>query len=144
MEQDGANKVPMPKLSKNYIEYRKKKSYWRTINGNPVKFEGVDPDHKGTDKFFLPNVTRSQLTLTGQLLRGLEAKILRKNIDKGSVELSIGGNRDDGKTNKEIYGYLTKRDEGYNILALSKKAIERIRTIVLNQLRKELVKRKLK
>jgi len=144
MEQDGADKVPMPKLSKNYIEYRRKQSYWRTINGKKVKFEGADPEHKGTDKFFFPNVTRSQLTLTGQLLRGLTAKIIRKGIDKGKIEIEISGSRDDGKTNKQIYKYLNDRDSGYNILALSKKAIERIRTIVLNQLRKELVKRKLK
>jgi hypothetical protein len=129
MEQDGADKASTPNLSPGYIERRRK----------------LTAGQGGTDsKFFIPTVKNSQLTFTGQLLKSLNAKILRKNIDKGQIELKFTGKRDDGQLNANVYNELLKRDSGYNILALSKKAIERIRTIVLNQLRKELQRRKLK
>lgn len=145
MTTDGEDKTPLPELSKNYIEYRQGLSYWRTTKDKrKIKIQGKDPKFKGTGKFFIPTVKRSQLTLTGQFLDGLIAKVLRSGSNKGSVQLEIGGKRNDGVDNKDIYKWLTDRDSNYEILQLSKKAIERIRTIVLTYLRKELIKQRLK
>lgn len=129
MVQDGEDKAKTPKLSDKYVDYRKK----------------LTAGQKGTDPtFFFPQVKNSQLTFTGQLLNSLTGKILKKGPDVGRLELSFQGRRKDGQTNSAVYKKLLDRNADYNVLALSKKAIERIRTIVLNKLRKELVRQKLK
>lgn len=129
MIQDGDDNAPLPNLSDPYKKYR------RALSAGE---EGTDP------KFFLPNVNKSQLTFTGNLLKSLSGRILRKGASRGSVEVSTTENRTDGETNANIYRNLTDRNKGYNILGLSKKAIERIRTLVLNQLRRQLIKNRLK
>lgn len=129
MEQDGSDNAETPNLSAPYIKQRK-----QTARGT----NGTDPE------FFLPNVSRSQLTYTGQLLKSLKAKILRSGENKGTVELGFTGNRKDGQTNVAIYRKLLDRNKNYEVLALSKKAIDLIRNKVLTRLRQELIKQKLK
>ncbi len=145
METDGDDSLPTPNLSESYKQVRRGKSYWRTINGSKVKFNGVEPRLKDVDpEFFFPSVNKSQLTFTGQLLRSLKAKILRSGDSKGSVELGFTGTRKDGQTNVSIYKYLLDLNKNYEVLALSKKAIDLIRNKVLTRLRQELIKKRLK
>lgn len=129
MEQNGNDNVDTPRLSSAYVEKRKSITRGR---------DGTDP------QFFLPNVSNSQLTFTGQLLKSLKARIVRSGKSKGTVELGFTGTRRDGEANEEIYKRLLDRSSGYNVLALSKKAIDLIQNKVLTRLRQELIKQKLK
>ena len=145
METDGDDSLPTPNLSESYKQVRRGKSYWRTINGSKVKFDGVEPRLSEVDpEFFFPAVNKSQLTFTGQLLRSLKAKILRSGDSKGSVELGFTGTRKGGQTNVSVYKYLLDLNKNYEVLALSKKAIDLIRNKVLTRLRQELIKKRLK
>lgn len=129
MENDGSDSKPTPNLSDSYRDQRKR----------------IKRGQRGTDaQFFLPEVKKSQLTFTGQLLKSLTGKIKRKTESKGTLELEFKGTRNDGLTNNQVYKYLLKRNAGYNILALSKKSIELIRNKVLTRLRQALIKKKLK
>lgn len=129
MEQGGNDSAETPGLSQPYIQQRR-----QTKRGA----NGTDPE------FFLPNVNRSQLTYTGQLLRSLQGKILRSGTNKGSIELGFTGVRKDGQKNTSIYRQLLDRNKNYEVLALSKKAIDLIRNKVLTRLRQELIKKRLK
>ena len=129
MQQDGSDNAETPGLSSGYINQRR-----QTPRGS-----------NGTDReFFLPNVSRSQLTYTGQLLKSLRARILRSGNSKGTVELGFDGVRRDGQSNDSVYKDLLNRNKNYQVLALSKKAIDLIRNKVLTRLRQELIKKRLK
>lgn len=119
----------LPNLSEGYIKQRQK----------------LSPGKGGTDpEFFRPEIKSSNLTFTGQLLKSLNAKVLQRGPDVGKVELSFSGNRKDGGNNARVFNDLVGRNTGYNVLALSKKAIERIQNICLTRLRQELIRLKLK
>lgn len=133
------------RLSKRMIENQGEVSLPELSDSYRKKRSKISPGQKGTDaQFFRPNKSTSNLTFTGQLLKSLIGRILKKGPDVGKIELEFDGTRKDGLTNKQVYKDLTQRDEGYSILTLDKKAIERIQNICLNRLRQELIRLKLK
>jgi phage gpG-like protein len=101
-----------PSLSPGYINWRK------TYDGP-----------KG--EFFSP--TRSNLTLTGQLLNSLMLKILP---DRGAVTVSPTGNRDDGEmTNQDLAKKL--KNEGRPFLGMDETGQQRIKKLVLDEIRRQ-------
>lgn len=134
---DNAGEEDLPELSENYRKYKR----------------DITPGARGTDPtFFRPSNSRSNLTLTGQLLDSLKGKILKRGPDVGKIELEFSGarkSRRDGetetkKTNQAVYKDLLDRNPKYDVLALNKKAIERIQNLCLTRLRQELRRLKLK
>lgn len=139
MIQGGEDKAPTPSLSPGYKKFRKTLKPGQTASSK----KGIVFPSGPIDEFFRPNASKSQLTFSGQLLKSLTGRILR-GVSSGKLLLEFKGNRKEGGTNSNVYKELTDRNSDYEILALSKKAIERINTLVLNKLRRELVKKKLK
>jgi len=130
MEANGTGDKRLPNLSKSYVDHKAK----------------LTPGENGTDPdFFLPDSRVSNLTYTGQLLESINGRVIEQGPDRGRIGIEVTGNRRDGKiTNKELYNKLVDKNPNYQILSLDKKAISLIRNQILQRLRRELVKLKLK
>lgn len=132
-------------LSESYKDVRRGATKWRTMpDGRRVMFEGPDEKLKEVDsEFFSPE--KSNLTFSGQMLRALKAttKKLKRVV---SIEVSVDDTRRTGKyeklTNAEVAEYVAQN--GRPFLGLDDKGVERVRRVLLNSLRKSLVKLGLK
>lgn len=95
---------------------------------------------KNVDReFFGPD--RSNLTLTGQMLRSLKSRIVRQPgsiKEPSAIEVFPDGDRDDGLSNQEVAGFV--RENGRPFLGLNEKAVQQLRNIVLKNLRRVLRK----
>lgn len=132
-------KSRLKKLSKSYIEMRQGALKFRKINGVSVplaepdeRLEEVDPE------FFEPS--KSQLTFTGQMLRGLTF-LSRKT----EVDIFVNEEKRSGKyeklTNAEVAAHVAKN--GRPFLGLDKQGVARVKKILLDNLRKAIVKKRL-
>ena len=110
----------LPKLSKSYIEQRKKKT------------RGIDGE------FFQRNAVRSNWTLSGQFLKSIKGQIIRSGRLRGRVALFPSGRRKDGNKNIQILRWLTAYNKRYEIFALNKSAQKQIGKIVQRFLRRKL------
>lgn len=66
--------------------------------------------------FFSPG--RSNLTLTGQMLESIKAK-----VSDGKITVSLSGTRDDGQTNKEVGEFVSENGRPFLNLAVEEKQI---------------------
>ena len=86
----------------------------------------VDPIH------FNPNRKKSNITLTGDLVRAIKSKIIGDEL-----LIFLEENRRDGQTNKKVVGDLLKINKGYAFMGLDDKGIARLKKLVLDELRRE-------
>lgn len=122
-------KVPQPGLSDKYISFRRslaKGIKKKNRNGTIIK---PDPD------FFKPN--RSNLTLTGQLLKSLEISV---NQSSGEVSIRPSGQRDDGFMNEDVARDL--KAQGRTFLGLDNVGIQLIKKRILDEIRREIIKKR--
>lgn len=138
------------KLLSEISEFSIKRIQQETRKGKDLVRDGSQPDlsdgykrwrrkvKRGESKvtpasFMRPNL--SHLTLTGQLLDSLKAKIDKA---KGFITIQPTGNRDDGESNAEVASDL--KDRGRVFLGLDKRAVESIRKLFIDELRRNIKK----
>lgn len=118
---DLVNDDRQPDLSDSYKRYRRRlKSGKANSKVTPASFMRPGLSH---------------LTLTGELLDSLKSKIIRS---RGILEIFPTGSRSDGLTNQEVTKEL--KEQGRVYLGLNKKAIEEIRKIFVDELRRNIKK----
>lgn len=92
------------------------------------------------DDFFLPNTKRSNVTLTGQLLRALSFLVKKNEIvvffKSGRKKASFEEKR---STNDEVYDDLESR--GFGFVGLDEKGQKQVKKLVLDEFRRTLRKR---
>lgn len=115
---DQGGVAKQPPLSSGYIEFRKR------VKEGASK---IKPD----SQFF--RVRKSNLTLTGQLLESVRGRAIKS---KRQIVIEPIGKRDDGLTNKQVASDLASR--GRSFLGLDQTGIRRIRTLVLQVLRRNI------
>lgn len=126
LKRDGS---PQPPLSENYVRYRRslaKGVERRSPNGNIIR---PDPD------FFRPN--KSNLTLTGQLLRSLVVTKNKKNLE---ISVKPSGVRADGISNEDVARDLER--QGRTFLGLDKTGIKLLKKRILDEIRRQIIKKR--
>ena len=121
LSRDGDNQ---PRLSEKYIQYRK-----RLAKGNTRDGKKPDPE------FFKPS--KSNLTLTGQLLKSLDVTV---NQNTKEISVKPKGIRDDGLTNEEVTRDLAQ--SGRTFLGLDKTGIKVLKKRILDEIRREIIKKR--
>lgn len=115
MKQDGSTQS-LPKLSKATIKSRK--------------------NYKGkTGEGFDDGRTRSNITLTGELLESLSFTV---NEKKQTIDVFFDGDHSGGFTNDELFGWLKDIDKKYDVLTLNKSAQKKVLSLVRRALTKKL------
>ena len=125
----GAPKYKLPKLSQSYKDFRSGKVIFWTDKGGRVRSTTNVPDSM---KPKLPSTTKpskSNLTLTGQLLESIKSR-----VSGNKIILYLKENRNDGKSNKDIVGW--QSEQGRDFFELTDKEVKGLR----NQLKKDLIK----
>jgi hypothetical protein len=117
LTKDGA---PQKALTDGYVRWRKKLATGDTRTQ-------IYPD---TD-FFRPS--KSNLTLTGQLLKSLQGRV---NALRSEIEIQTSENRNDGEKNKDIVKDLSRR--GRTFLGMDEKGKKMIRKQVLDEIRRQI------
>jgi len=118
----------LPTLSPSYRARRSRLSRGSSIG------RGLTTD----SRFFRPNTSVSNLTLSGQFLRSLRYTPIRSGRNRGEVVVAASGRRREGLTNAQVINFLIDRDEDYNIFGLDDRSIQRIRNLVTRELRRRL------
>ena len=104
-KQNSTGSTPMPRLKKSYRKQRTNKSFQK----------------KARSPFFNPNLKRSNLSVTGQLLKSMTSKVLQRRQE---IEIFFRGKRrGESLTNDELFEYLVEKDKGYNILKIGRKQL---------------------
>lgn len=124
----------LPKLSESYRLMRMGALKFRKIDDRVVPFGEPDEKLNQVDsQFFRPTAKRSNLTFTGDLMKAVKGEV------KGSKAfVRVNESRGDGKKNSEVIKNLQKIDPGYKFLGLDDKGQQRIRRMVLNELRRKI------
>lgn len=115
MKQDGSTES-LPKLAKSTIKSRK-------------AFAGR------TGESFDPNRTRSNLTLTGELLDSLRFTVDERNQ---RIEIFFDGEHDGGFSNDQLFSWLQEIDPKYNILTVNQSAQRKVLSLVRRALNRKL------
>lgn len=143
------NGAKQPELSEPYIAWRKGVVSARKIESGTHKrgdFERaarisgknkIQPD----STFFKPS--KSNLTLTGQLLNSIEYTV---KASENKIVIEPTGVRDDGKTNKEVAERLAKSStrlapSGRKFLGLDERGFQRIRNLIVEAIRRLALKK---
>lgn len=105
------------------------KSWRRKLAKGKVRGKKIKPDRR----WFKPN--RSNLTLTGQLLRSIRYKIFSK---KRNIDVFATGKRREGGTNKEVAKDVA--ENGRPFIGMDKKGEQQITEMVRRQIRREIEK----
>ena len=127
----------LPKLSKSYRDMRMGIVKFRTIKGRVIPFQEPDPILMKVDsKFFEATGKRSNLTLTGKLM-----KALRSTVTKTEIIIDLSNHRPgENLTNNQILKFLVKLNPDYSFIGLDSKGVKRIVKMVKEQLRREFKK----
>lgn len=146
------NGSKQPELSEGYIAWRRtlanrSRALERVSEGSQkkkdlglvAKITARTPTPDST--FFSPS--RSNLTLTGQLLSSIEYRI---NPERRSIIIEPTGSRDDGKSNKEVAEELATRKtrlapRGRKFLGLDDRGFQRIRNLIVEAIRRLALKK---
>lgn len=141
---DGPKPRPLKPLSETYKDVRRGATKWRTINGKRILFEGPDEKLNEVDQeFFSPE--KSNLTFTGQMLKAVRA-VVKAVGKKVEITIDVADTRRVGKyeklTNKKVAEYVA--DNGRPFLGLDDKGVDRVRRLLLTNIRKSLVRLGLK
>lgn len=137
VEATGEERVSLKPLSNDYKEYRKelgktKKAKMKASQlkaGESVKLSKKDKKRASSESNIrlsdATSPTKSNLTLTGQMLDSLTAR-----ASEGSVSIKASGSRNDGKTNEDVAGYA--EDGGRRFLDLAKGDLNQLRVLLSN------------
>lgn len=132
---DGEAKTPLKPLSDSYKAFRAGKIAFFTKAGIVRSYV---PDH-GPELSSFTTPTKSNLTLTGQMLDSLNITSVARN----EVKIEPSGVRKDGKnTNAEVAGYCAEQGRPFNFLSnVEKKRMQemiaqRLQEILKNELTK--------
>ncbi len=137
VEATGEERVALKPLSNDYKEYRKelgktKKAKMKASQlkaGEKVKLSKKDKKRASSESNIklsdATSPTKSNLTLTGQMLDSLTA-----SASEGSVSIKASGSRNDGKTNEDVAGYA--EDGGRRFLDLAKGDLNQLRVLLSN------------
>lgn len=115
MKADGATES-LPKLAKSTIKSRK-------------AYSGKEGEE------FEAGRTRSNITLTGELLESLKFTV---NEKKQTIDIFFDGGHKGGFSNDELFGWLKELDPKYDILALNKSTQKKVLGLVRKALTKKL------
>ncbi len=141
VEATGEERVALKPLSRegdpSYVDYRKnlgatKKAKFKASQlkaGENVKLSKKDKKRASSNSSVrlsdATSPTKSNLTLTGQMLDSLTAR-----ASEGSVSIKASGSRNDGKTNEDVAGYA--EDGGRRFLDLAKGDLNQLRVLLSN------------
>lgn len=119
-------------LSSNYIEFRKALNKQKRKMSKKTK-QNQKPTTIRTGSFFSP--TRSNLTLTGQMLDALDTKT---DASKGLITVFVESSKRDGEslTNAEVAAKVA--NEGRPFLGLDRTGRDRVTRMVIAELRRQL------
>ncbi len=143
LSRDGADQ---PDLKPSYVAWRKsleaRASALDKISRGSLSSKNLSLVAKITGRTPTPDPTffkpeKSNLTLTGQLLKSLNSLVKPR---ARTVEVFVEGRRDDGQTNAAVANDLASR--GRTFLGLDKKGVTRIRKMVLDEIRRQIRLRK--
>lgn len=130
-------------LSESYKDVRRGANKWRTLpDGRKILINEPDEKLKEVDvNFFDPEY--SNLTYTGQLMESLDVKI---NYQEKSYVIAPNDKKRRGKyeklTNKQVAEYVA--DNGRPFLGIDAKGVDRIKKLIVNNIRKQLIRKGLK
>ena len=143
---DGAKQ---PVLSEGYIGWRRGIVSARKIEagthktGDFAKAARISGKNKTQpdSSFFVPS--KSNLTLTGQLLNSIEYTV---KATQKTIVIEPTGSRDDGKTNKEVAEELATRKtrlapNGRKFMGLDERGFKRIRNLIVEAIRRLALKK---
>jgi len=141
-----------PELSESYIAWRRS-----LANRNRALDRAAEGSQKKRDQALAMKITertpspdstffkpaKSNLTLTGQLLNSIEYEV---KIDKKTIIIEPKGQRDDGKSNKEVAEELATRKtslapDGRKFLGLDERGFQRIRNLIVEAIRRLALKK---
>lgn len=123
-------------LSTGYIEYRKRLTRAKkSRSSKKTRQSGVFPS-KGFGAFFSPS--RSNLTLTGQLLEALKSRV-KKSSNQIEVFVENSSRSDSDLTNKEVAEKVSS--DGRPFIGLDRVGRDRVRRLVIAQLRRSFKRR---
>lgn len=141
-----------PELSEAYIAYRKSLASKGRSLDRIAKDQGKESDFKKAasirantptpdSTFFRP--TKSNLTLTGQLLNSIDYTV---KASQRKIIIEPTGTRDDGLTNKEVALELATRKtrlapQGRKFLGLDNRGFDRIRNLIVEAIRRIALKK---
>lgn len=132
----------LKRLSESYKDMRRGAVKYRTINGRVVVFP--EPDEKLNEvdpTFFDPDY--SNLTFSGQMLSAIKYSI---DLAKRTARIFVDDTKRKGKyeklTNAQVADYVA--DQGRPFMGLDDNGIKRVRQMVIENVRKQIIKSGLK